>query len=65
VDVAAYLPPRERPGGHVIIGVGVIDPVKRWHLVAAAIQGTHWSLELAGPIADPQYAKRLRAMPVE
>lgn len=63
VDVASYPVPRGHRGGHIIIGVGVIDPVKRWHLVATAIQGTHWTLELAGPITDPAYAQRLRSMP--
>jgi glycosyltransferase involved in cell wall biosynthesis len=63
VDVQQYQPPAEKRRGRIVLGVGLIDPVKRWHLVAQAIQGTTWSLELVGPVGDVRYAEELRALP--
>lgn len=62
VDLAVFAPPSARSGRR-LLGLGVVARVKRWHLVAQAVQGTPWSLELVGPVNHPDYAAELRTMP--
>ena len=46
----------------VALGVGVIEPRKRWELAVQALRGTSIRLEIVGPLRDPAYAARLRAL---
>jgi len=61
VDTAEFSPPASPSTQRIAVGVGVVDPVKRWHLVAEATAGTGWTFEVVGPILDTAYAGRLRA----
>lgn len=50
---------------HRALGVGVIERRKRWHLAAAAVQGTGIFLTVAGPLREMDYVEELRAAGVE
>jgi len=61
VDPARFRPSWDRRTGRLALGVGVVAPFKRWELAARALRGTGLSLRIAGPIASPEYAERVRA----
>ncbi|MGI0130773.1 MAG: glycosyltransferase family 4 protein, partial [Thermoplasmata archaeon] len=61
VDPARSRPDWDRRTGRVALGVGVVAPVKRWELAAAALRGTGIRFELAGPVPDRAYADRVRS----
>jgi glycosyltransferase involved in cell wall biosynthesis len=61
VDAQRFRPDPERRTGQRALGVGVVAPVKRWELAARALQGTGWSLRIAGPLPDRAYADRVLA----
>jgi glycosyltransferase involved in cell wall biosynthesis len=61
VDGEKYRPAWDRRTGTVALGVGVVSPVKRWEIAAAALRGTGLRLVLVGPIPDPGYADRVRS----
>jgi glycosyltransferase involved in cell wall biosynthesis len=61
VDGERFRPDWSRRAGGVALGVGVVAPVKRWELAAAALRGTGWKLVIAGPTPDPAYAAVVRA----
>lgn len=63
VDATAYTVPDASRSGRLIVGLGVVARLKRWHLLAQAIQGTQWRLEIVGPLNHPDYAEELAAMP--
>jgi glycosyltransferase involved in cell wall biosynthesis len=57
-------PPAAQGGGTGLISVGAISPVKNQLLLVEALaqlQDDDWQLSIAGPIADDDYADRLRA----
>jgi glycosyltransferase involved in cell wall biosynthesis len=59
-------PNRFRPAwdgrtGRAALGVGIVAPVKRWDIAAAALAGTGIDLTIVGPVADPEYARQVRA----
>ncbi len=58
--VAHPLPPVTVVPCGVALRRGVVAPFKRWHLAAAALQGTGATLRIAGPIVSPAYADQLR-----
>ncbi|MCI4351628.1 MAG: glycosyltransferase family 4 protein [Thermoplasmata archaeon] len=60
VDLAKFAPSWDERRGNVALGVGVVAPIKRWELAAAALKGTGWRFVLAGPMPDPAYAERVR-----
>ena len=45
-----------------VLGVGVVEPRKRWELAARAIEGTSLRLTIVGPIRDERYAHTLREL---
>jgi alpha-maltose-1-phosphate synthase len=47
--------------GRRALGVGLIDPLKRWEVAAEALQGTGIELHIAGPVEDRAYADRLQS----
>jgi glycosyltransferase involved in cell wall biosynthesis len=47
--------------GRRALGVGIVAPVKRWEIAAAALRGSGMVLRIAGPVVDPAYARRVRA----
>jgi glycosyltransferase involved in cell wall biosynthesis len=59
VDASRYTLPGSPRRKRLLVGVGVVARVKRWHLVAQAIQGTDWSLEVVGPVNQPDYAEEI------
>jgi glycosyltransferase involved in cell wall biosynthesis len=61
VDAERFRPDWGRRSGHRALGVGIVAPVKRWALAAAALRGTGIELRIAGPITDLAYAKEVRA----
>jgi glycosyltransferase involved in cell wall biosynthesis len=61
VNVADYAPDWDRRTGRRALGVGLVAPLKRWEIAAAALQGTGIRLRVAGPIVDAPYAARLRS----
>ena len=60
VDANAYAPDWGRRTGRNALGVGVIVPLKRWEIAAAALKGTGIRLRIVGPISNPSYAARVR-----
>ncbi len=60
VDGQRFAPAWERRTGRRALGVGVVAPFKRWHLAAAAIEGTGARLRIAGPIPSREYAETVR-----
>jgi starch synthase len=61
VDPDRFKPDFARRSGRVALGVGLVAPMKRWHLAARALKGTGIELRIAGPIAQPSYAQEVRA----
>ncbi|MCI4348271.1 MAG: glycosyltransferase family 4 protein [Thermoplasmata archaeon] len=61
VDTMEFAPVWERRSGQNALGVGLVLPLKRWEVAAAALRGTGMKLQIAGPVPDPQYARRVRA----
>ncbi len=45
-----------------VLGVGVVEPRKRWELAARAIEGTSLRLTIVGPLRDERYAHKLREL---
>ncbi len=60
VNANDYGPAWELRTGRRALGVGIVHPLKGWETAAAALKGTGISLRIAGPIADPAYAERVR-----
>ena len=58
VDTARFRPTGP-PEPHRVLGVGTIEPRKRWHLAARAVRESGIRLRLVGPLRDPEYARRL------
>lgn len=63
VDTDWFHSPATPRTGHLLAGIGIIAPVKRWHLLAEAMTGTPWRLELVGPLRDGPYARWLETYP--
>lgn len=61
VDTNRFRPAWERRTGSVALGVGVVQPFKRWELAAAALRGTGVTLRIAGPQPSAEYAAKVRA----
>jgi len=61
VDAERFRPDWSRRSGQVALGVGVVAPVKRWELAAAALRGTGLRLAIVGPTPDAEYARQVRA----
>ncbi|MCI4353633.1 MAG: glycosyltransferase family 4 protein [Thermoplasmata archaeon] len=61
VDTSEFAPAWDRRTGRKALGVGVVLPLKRWEVAAAALRGTGLKLQIAGPIPDPPYARRVQA----
>lgn len=62
VDTERFRPEPSARSGRVALGVGVVRPMKRWELAAAAANDAGWTFRLVGPTPDPEYADRLRAI---
>lgn len=62
VDTERFRPDPSARTGRVALGVGVVRPMKRWELAAAAAKEAGWTFRLVGPTPDPEYARRLRAV---
>jgi glycosyltransferase involved in cell wall biosynthesis len=62
VDTERFRPDPGARTGRVALGVGVVRPMKRWELAAAAAKEAGWTFRLVGPTPDPDYAQRLRAL---
>ena len=60
VDVDEYAPAWNLRTGRRALGVGIVLPLKRWEIAAAALRGTGTTLRIAGPVPNPAYAKRVR-----
>ena len=61
VDSSRFAPDWAHRTGTVALGVGIVTPVKRWEVAAAALRGTGLRFVLAGPTPDPAYAARVKA----
>jgi alpha-maltose-1-phosphate synthase len=61
VDPERFRPDWTVRTGRRAIGLGIVRPLKRWELAAAALRGTGVSLRIVGPTPDPEYAARVRA----
>jgi MMP alpha-(1->4)-mannosyltransferase len=62
VDTERFRPEPSARTGRVALGVGVVRPMKRWELAAAAARDAGWTFRLVGPMPDREYANRLRGM---
>ncbi len=60
VDTARFSPGPTAGDPAVVLGVGAVIPVKRWHLAAEALAGTPLRLRLVGPTPDAGYATTSR-----
>lgn len=60
VDTERFIPDWPARDGHRAIGVGIVDPMKRWEVAAEALRGLPFRLSIVGPVRDPAYAERLR-----
>jgi glycosyltransferase involved in cell wall biosynthesis len=60
VDTHRFRPDPARRTGRVALGVGVVQPMKRWELAATAARTAGWKFRLVGPTPDRAYADRLR-----
>ena len=56
-----FAPDWGRRTGRNALGVGIIAPLKRWEVAAAALKGTGMTLRIAGPISDAPYARRIQS----
>jgi len=61
VDADRFRPDWARRTGHRALGVGIVSPIKRWELAAAALRGLGVRLTIIGPTPDPGYAEAVRA----
>ncbi len=61
VDLDRFRPRSAAGRPDEVLGVGAVVPVKRWHVVAAALRGTGISMRLAGPVLDAAYARTVQA----
>ncbi|MCI4346331.1 MAG: glycosyltransferase family 4 protein [Thermoplasmata archaeon] len=61
VDADRFRPNWAARTGHVALAVGVVAPVKRWEIAAAALRGTGIALRIAGPTPDAAYAQAVRS----
>jgi glycosyltransferase involved in cell wall biosynthesis len=66
VDTTTFSPNGQGGDPHVVLGIGVVQPRKRWHLAARALEGTGMELRIVGPTAParggvPAYAEKVRA----
>jgi glycosyltransferase involved in cell wall biosynthesis len=61
VEAGRYAPSWESRTGRKALGVGLVRPLKRWEVAAAALKGTGISLRIVGPVPDAEYASRVRA----
>ena len=61
VDAARFRPDPAARTGRVALGVGVVAPMKRWEVAAAAAGDAGWTFRLLGPTPDASYAERVRA----
>ena len=61
LEAAGWAPAWEQRTGRRALGVGVVLPLKRWELAAAALKGTGVRLRIAGPVSDAVYAAQVRA----
>ncbi|MCI4327186.1 MAG: glycosyltransferase family 4 protein [Thermoplasmata archaeon] len=62
VDTERFRPDPSRRTGRVALGVGVVQPMKRWEVAAKASAEAGWEFRLAGPTPNPEYAATLRAL---
>jgi glycosyltransferase involved in cell wall biosynthesis len=62
VDTERFRPDPSARTGRVALGVGVVQPMKRWEVAARASAGAGWTFRLAGPTPNPGYAASLRAL---
>ena len=60
VDAERFRPAWERRTGRAVLGVGVVQPFKRWELAARAMRGLGVRLRIAGPLGSEEYASRVR-----
>ncbi len=60
VDPDRFRPDWGARTGRRVLGVGVVAPLKRWHVAAAALAGSGAELVIAGPLPDAAYADALR-----
>jgi glycosyltransferase involved in cell wall biosynthesis len=60
INATGLAPAWDDRTGRRALGVGVVLPLKRWEVAAAALRGTGITLRIAGPLPDPAYAQRLR-----
>jgi glycosyltransferase involved in cell wall biosynthesis len=61
VDTERFRPDPAARTGRVALGVGVVLPLKRWELAAAAARDAGWSFRLVGPTPDARYLDLVRA----
>ncbi len=66
VDTDTFSPGGSNGDPHVVLGIGVVQPRKRWHLAGKALEGTDLRLRLVGPTTVglggvPEYAEKVRA----
>lgn len=57
--------PRGPGDARIALGVGVIEPRKRWEIAAEALQNTGVRLRLVGPVHDRELARRLTELGAE
>jgi glycosyltransferase involved in cell wall biosynthesis len=61
VNADDYAPAWDLRTGRRALGVGLVLPLKRWEVAAAALKGTGITLRIAGPTPDAAYSARVRA----
>jgi len=61
VDSDRFRPAWERRTGRSALGVGVVQPFKRWELAAQAVRGLGVRLRIAGPLGSEGYASLVRS----
>lgn len=62
VDTSRFSPRSAVGDGRIALGIGVIDPRKRWHLAARALRGTGIRMRIAGPVSHAAYAASIQDM---
>jgi glycosyltransferase involved in cell wall biosynthesis len=68
VDTDFFAPNGSSGDPNVVLGIGVVQPRKRWHLAAEALDGTGMKLRIVGPTsgalgAVPSYVEKMRSYP--
>lgn len=61
INAEEYGPSWDARTGRRALGVGLVVPLKRWEVAAAALKGTGVTLQIAGPTPNSEYAARVRA----